>query len=88
MAKGKTSRTDTSANLGFKAKLCLAADKLRNNMHAAEYKHVVRGPSVRTVRTESAVANLPSRATCEFSRPIQVKSQFCRRLHCTTTFKD
>lgn len=32
-----------SANLGFEAKLWLAADKLRNNMDAAEYKHVVLG---------------------------------------------
>src|SRR5450631_4457863 len=33
----------TSANLGFEAKLWLAADKLRSNMDAAEYKHVVLG---------------------------------------------
>ena len=33
----------TAANLGFEAKLWLAADKLRNNMDAAEYKHVVLG---------------------------------------------
>jgi len=37
----------TSANggsvLGFEAKLWLAADKLRNNMDAAECKHVVLG---------------------------------------------
>lgn len=32
-----------SANLGFEAKLWQAADKLRNNMDAAEYKHVVLG---------------------------------------------
>ena len=31
------------ANLGFETKLWLAADKLRNNMDAAEYKHVVLG---------------------------------------------
>ncbi len=30
-------------NIGFEAKLWLAADKLRNNMDAAEYKHVVLG---------------------------------------------
>jgi type I restriction enzyme M protein len=34
---------DTTAALGFEAKLWLAADKLRNNMDAAEYKHVVLG---------------------------------------------
>ena len=31
------------ANLGFETKLWLAADKLRNNMDAGEYKHVVLG---------------------------------------------
>jgi len=44
MSKTRGSRADTSAaNLGFEAKLWLAADKLRNNMDAAEYKHVVLG---------------------------------------------
>ena len=33
----------SAANLGFEAKLWLAADKMRNNMDAAEYKHVVLG---------------------------------------------
>lgn len=32
-----------SATLGFEATLWAAADKLRNNMDAAEYKHVVLG---------------------------------------------
>ncbi|MGC9058598.1 MAG: type I restriction-modification system subunit M N-terminal domain-containing protein, partial [Candidatus Nanoarchaeia archaeon] len=31
------------ANLGFEQKLWKAADKLRSNMDAAEYKHVVLG---------------------------------------------
>ncbi len=39
----KSKAADSSANLGFEAKLWLAADKLRNNMDAAEYKHVVLG---------------------------------------------
>jgi type I restriction enzyme M protein len=34
---------NSTANLGFEAKLWLAADKLRNNMDAAEYKHAVLG---------------------------------------------
>lgn len=38
MAKNKSNE-----NLGFEQKLWLAADKLRNNMDAAEYKHVVLG---------------------------------------------
>jgi len=33
----------TGANLGFEAKLWTTADKMRNNMDAAEYKHVVLG---------------------------------------------
>lgn len=40
MAKTKNS---TGANLGFEDKLWAAADKLRGNMDAAEYKHVVLG---------------------------------------------
>ncbi len=42
MAKSKAS-SGTTANLGFEAKLWAAADALRNNMDAAEYKHVVLG---------------------------------------------
>ena len=33
----------TGANLGFEEKLWKAADKMRNNMDAADYKHVVLG---------------------------------------------
>ncbi len=36
-------RTKSTSQLGFEAKLWLAADKLRNNMDAAEYKHIVLG---------------------------------------------
>ena len=44
MAKKKSdSAKSSAANLGFEAKLWLTADKLRNNMDAAEYKHVVLG---------------------------------------------
>jgi type I restriction enzyme M protein len=46
MAKKKASSkaaSTTAANIGFEAKLWLAADKMRNNMDAAEYKHVVLG---------------------------------------------
>jgi type I restriction enzyme M protein len=39
----KTAAKSNGANLGFEAKLWQAADKLRNNMDAAEYKHVVLG---------------------------------------------
>ncbi len=39
----KKSNGNGGANLGFEAKLWAAADALRNNMDAAEYKHVVLG---------------------------------------------
>src|SRR3989338_8898258 len=39
MAKAKK----TNGDLNFEAKLWQAADKMRNNMDAAEYKHVVLG---------------------------------------------
>ena len=42
--KSENKKTNgSSANIGFEAKLWLAADKLRSNMDAAEYKHVVLG---------------------------------------------
>tara|TARA_R110002049_G_scaffold2750_3_gene21826 strand:- start:15015 stop:16598 length:1584 start_codon:yes stop_codon:yes gene_type:complete len=44
MAKKKSTKdSKQAANLGFEAKLWQAADKLRNNMDAAEYKHTVLG---------------------------------------------
>ena len=43
MAKATAKNNDSTARIGFEAKLWLAADKLRNNMDAAEYKHVVLG---------------------------------------------
>src|SRR6202158_2319951 len=43
MARPRSNKRDTTANLGFEAKLWAAADALRNNMDAAEYKHVVLG---------------------------------------------
>ena len=43
-AKRKTKKeTASAAKVGFEATLWAAADKLRNNMDAAEYKHVVLG---------------------------------------------
>jgi len=45
MARSRKSNgsAQSSATIGFEAKLWLAADKLRSNMDAAEYKHVVLG---------------------------------------------
>jgi len=39
----RPSKNNSTANLGFEAKLWLAADKLRSNMDAPEYNHVVLG---------------------------------------------
>ena len=41
--KAKKISAKNGANLGFEATLWAAADKLRNNMDAAVYKHVVLG---------------------------------------------
>ena len=41
--KGDQKKSDNGARLGFEEKLWLAADKLRSNLDAAEYKHVVLG---------------------------------------------
>jgi type I restriction enzyme M protein len=43
MAKKAAKKETSGANIGFEAKLWLAADKLRSNMDASEYKHVVLG---------------------------------------------
>jgi type I restriction enzyme M protein len=44
LARSRAAGTrETGANLGLEAKLWQAADALRNNMDAAEYKHVVLG---------------------------------------------
>lgn len=43
MAKKAKKNGNNGANLGFEATLWAAADKMRNNMDAAEYKHVVLG---------------------------------------------
>ena len=43
MARTASKNAASTANIGFEEKLWQAADKLRNNMDAAEYKHVVLG---------------------------------------------
>jgi type I restriction enzyme M protein len=43
MPKAPRKREDNAANVGFETKLWAAADALRNNMDAAEYKHVILG---------------------------------------------
>src|SRR5437868_7225076 len=43
MARGKANGRSNGDTVGFEAKLWQAADALRNNMDAAEYKHVALG---------------------------------------------
>ena len=43
MPNNTADSTNGGANLGFERELWKAADALRNNMDAAEYKHVVLG---------------------------------------------
>ncbi len=60
MAKKKSAirkSSDSAANLGFEAKLWLAADKMRNNMDAAEshgrfFNRHIRGAGYRYTRTD------------------------------------
>ena len=42
-AKSTSASPQSTATIGFEAKLWLTADKLRNNMDAGEYKHFVLG---------------------------------------------
>jgi type I restriction enzyme M protein len=43
MAKKRTDKSGSGANIGFELKLWAAADKLRGHVDPAEYKHVVLG---------------------------------------------
>ncbi|HEX3723269.1 MAG TPA: class I SAM-dependent DNA methyltransferase, partial [Nitrolancea sp.] len=43
MPRRASTKNDSDANLGFEAQLWAMADAQRNNMDAAEYKHVVLG---------------------------------------------
>ena len=73
MAKSKGKSNGNGANLGFEAKLWLAADKLRNNMDAAEYKHVVLGliflKYISDAFEEHAPSCWPARATTPAPTP-------------------
>jgi type I restriction-modification system DNA methylase subunit len=59
MARTKTAAaTPSTAAIGFEAKLSLAADKLRNNVDAAEYKHVVLGRTRRLAIMNLAIRGI------------------------------
>ena len=57
-AKQKPSPKDSTANLGFEAKLWLTADKLRNNMDAGEYSRAERDRLPQAARRASANARV------------------------------
>jgi hypothetical protein len=71
MARPKSNRTkDSSANIGIEAKLWLAADKLRDNIDAAEYKHVVLGLVFLKYVSDTFSPCAASRPTSAQSTPI------------------
>ena len=73
IAKEKAPNGTSTATIGFEAKLWLTADKLRNNMDAAEYKHVVLG--LIFLKYISAMSK-PKRSTIEVQgTPTSILSQ-------------
>jgi hypothetical protein len=64
MAKTQTRKNDSTVTIGFEAKLWLTADKLRNNMDAAEYKHVASASS------SSNTSPTPSRSSAPRSHAV------------------
>ena len=81
MARARSSsKNNSTANLGFEAKLWLAADKLRSNMDAAEYKHVVLGlifPKYISDAFEEKHAQLAERAGRRPGRSRRIQSRKC-----------
>ena len=69
MAKNKIN--GNGANLGFEEKLWQTADKLRNNMDAAEYKHVVLGLIFLKYISDAfeEKKSIPGQGICSWCRP-------------------
>jgi len=59
---------DGTANLGFEQKLWLAADKLRGNMDASEYKHVILGLIFLKYISDSFESRLPAELRVQISQ--------------------
>ena len=74
------SATPSSTSLGFEATLWAAADTLRNNMDAAEYKHVVLG-LVTTKRGELESKDALKRRIEEAARHAPIE-QLCLSPQC------
>ena len=70
--EGMAKKNENGANLGFEEKLWQAADKLRGNMDAAEYKHVVLGLMFLKYISdafEEKYADLKAREETDFTDP-------------------
>ena len=80
MARGKSSNSSSnnSANIGFEAKLWIAADKLRSNMDAAEYKYAdtFRRDLHPDLRAGVVLANLPFNDSHWFRKEDDPRWQF------------
>ncbi len=63
MATGPLSESAAASNPGFEAAFCLAADRFRNDMDLAEYRHVVLG--LLSLRSLSAVCHRHNAVTTE-----------------------
>ena len=57
---------DSTATIGFEAKLWLTADKLRNNMDAAEYRRAERDRRSKPARKAGAEAPVIHGPACGF----------------------
>src|SRR5216117_16844 len=78
MPRTSTKTNDTTANLGFEAKLWAAADALRNNMDDAEYKHVVLGSSSSSTsptRSRELVKTVGANVTIDWRLRENVRAQ-------------
>jgi len=71
MAKSTPKKNDTTANLGFEAKLWAAADALRNNMDAAEHKNVFQAYSFVGL-LEKAICKYQNRAIETVHKKIKI----------------
>ena len=69
MARAKKKKSDNGANLGFEAKMFLAADKLRGNMDASEYKHIALGLIFLKYISDSFEAMRSTLAEDEYANP-------------------
>jgi type I restriction-modification system DNA methylase subunit len=80
-AQRKASPESSTATIGFEAKLWLAADKLRNNMDAAEYKHVVLGLIFRSQVEQDAPQRASRGQRVKYTSDSFEKNRTCQNRH-------